>query len=194
MRGSRRPRRTRDVYSFERADWRAPPNILIDTSVVVGAILPNEAHHVACAQLLTRLAGSASVLVRTPLLEPELCEALYRIALAERWGKQKARSMRNDGRARQRANRLLEQGLSAWRGILGSLKHAVITFDDDLDRLQGLIGLGVGSYDACHIGAGIASGVVDIATVDHGFALVPEETVRLHVPSELTGSMRRRRG
>jgi hypothetical protein len=63
------------------------------------------------------------------LLEVELHETLFNVALKERHGKRWA-SARYDGRVRRRAGRLLEAGTGAWSDLLDSLSWSSVDLSD----------------------------------------------------------------
>lgn len=109
-----RPPLSRGILSFEAEDWAPPPTLLLDTTIVVEALLPSQPHHAACVAFFDRIAGSETTLIFNRLLETELCEVLFNIALKEQHGK-RWKTARYDGRARRRAGRLLDGGLRSWR-------------------------------------------------------------------------------
>lgn len=59
---------------------------MLDTSVAVEALLPSEPGHAACVQFLRDLAASPCLVVFNRLLEVELYETLFNVALKERHG------------------------------------------------------------------------------------------------------------
>lgn len=90
---------------------------MLDTSFVVDALMSGQRHHEACADTLLALSDADTVLAFSSLLELELIEACYQVALRERWGKQ-WKQRRPDGRARARAARLADSATSAWAEIV----------------------------------------------------------------------------
>ncbi|HXA54700.1 MAG TPA: hypothetical protein VNV37_07480 [Solirubrobacteraceae bacterium] len=116
---------------------------MLDTSVVVEALLPSEPGHVACVAFLRRLTASGCLVVFNRLLQVELHETLFNVALKERHGKRWA-SARYDGRVRRRAGRLLEAGAGAWSELLDSLAWSSIDLSEVVEDVPKLMR----SYDA----------------------------------------------
>lgn len=188
-----RPPADRGVFSFQASEWRVPQALLLDTSVVVDALLPSEPSHAACVALLGKLAASECLVVFNRLLEIELHETLFNLALKERHGKQWA-SARYDGRVRRRAGRLLQAGTSAWTQMLDSLSSLTIELGEVVEDVPTLMrDYGLRSYDAVHAATLIAAGLHDMATLDHGFAALPRTTLRLHTTDARQATMRRHR-
>jgi predicted nucleic acid-binding protein len=189
-----RPPLPRGIVSFEHEDWAPPEALLLDTSVVVEALLPSEANHRACAGLFRRIADSKCTVIFNELLETELCEALFRLALKERHGRN-WRAARYDGRVRRRAGRLLEAGMAGWQELLGplpSVRFGLGEVNSDVSELMRRHGLG--SYDAVHAASLFRAGIGDIATLDHGFTMLPQSLVSIHTTSARVPTMRRWRG
>lgn len=189
-----RPPSPRGVFSFESDTWHAPRSILVDTSVVVDALVPSAPSHPACAKLFEDLAAADATVVYNDLLKTELCEVLFRLALAERWGTRRGERARYDGRARRRAGRLLEAGLAAWSGILDAVDSFAVdhaTVSGEVPKLMRSYGLG--SYDAIHVATAGHMGVDDVATLDLGFASVPPSVLIVHTTRARASAMRQRR-
>lgn len=109
-----RPPLPRGIESFEPEGWQPPEALLLDTTIVVEALLPSQPHHAGCLAFFNKIGASSSTLIFNRLLETELSEVLFNIALKERHGKG-WRTARYDGRARRRAGRLPVKGT---RGLL----------------------------------------------------------------------------
>lgn len=153
---------------------------MVDTSFVVEALLPTQRHHQAAQAYLDRLAGAGTIVVFNELLEIELAEVAYQIALKERHPK-KWKRYRHDGRARRRANRLLTDVLSAWAQVLTAFDHARFDLSDVGTQVPGLMTAhGLASYDAVHAATAVVAGVSAIVTTDAGFASLPRR-VELYV-------------
>jgi len=188
-----RPPLPRSVLSFESPDWVAPEALLLDTSVVVEALLPSQPGHLPCVAFFERLAGSDCTVVFNELLETELCEVLFNIALKERHGKN-WRKARYDGRVRRRAGRLLDAGLGAWNDLLNSLPWLSISLEEARPEAPGLMRRhGFQSYDAIHAATLFVANLRDFATLDHGFTAIPQSRLTIHTPSALVPTMRKRR-
>jgi predicted nucleic acid-binding protein len=85
------------------------------------------------------------------LVDLELIETGYKIALKERW-KKKWKSRRPDGRVRRRAARIAESAAETWSAFAGAINARRINVGDvmgDVPRLMGRYGLG--SYDVVHV-------------------------------------------
>lgn len=141
----------------------------------------------------TASAGAESVAVFNELLETELREVLFNIALKERHGNRWARA-RYDGRVRRRAGRLLVEGMEAFDQLLDSLSWSLVELANAGAEAQELmIDHGFRSYDAIHAATMTVAGVTDIATLDHGFTALPQSKAHVHTVASLVPSMRRRR-
>lgn len=184
----------RGIFSFEDPTWSASPLLLVDTSVVVDALVPTAPSHAACARLFESLGDQGAKIVYNELLQTELCETLFRLALIERWGSSRWRAARYDGRARRRAGRLLEAGLQGWSELLDSVDSLAIDHSTVADQVPGLMRRhGLGSYDAVHAATAAIASVTDIATLDHAFAALPSAAMTIHTTGSRVASMRRRR-
>lgn len=163
---------------------------MLDTSFVVEALLPAQPHHVAARSYLSRLAEAGTIVVFNALLETELAEVAYQLALKERHPRNWKR-FRHDGRARRRANRLLNDVLSSWAEVLTAFDHARFDLDDVIGRVPGLMAAhGLASYDAVHAATALEAGVTAIVTTDAGFASLPKRIV-LYVDASRVTACRR---
>ena len=84
MRPRGRPPLSRAVHSFEDPDVPLPARVVLDTSFVVEALIGSQPLHRACQDFLVRLAGAGTELVYSRLLEGELHETAFLLALKER--------------------------------------------------------------------------------------------------------------
>jgi hypothetical protein len=75
----------RNVFSFE-GRLLAPPELVIDTSFVVDALITTQPRHDACRAFLDAIRDSGSVVYFNMLLVAELWEAAYAIKLRRRHG------------------------------------------------------------------------------------------------------------
>jgi predicted nucleic acid-binding protein len=166
---------------------------LLDTSVIVDGLLPSQPGHAACVAFLRDLAASETLVVFNRLLEVELYETLFNLALKERHGKRWA-SARYDGRVRRRAGRLLADGTRAWSELLDSWSWSVIELSEVSESVPELMrAYGFRSYDAVHAASLPASGLTHMATLDHGFAALPPSMVTVHTTAACAVTIRRRR-
>jgi predicted nucleic acid-binding protein len=84
-------------------------------------------------------------------------------------------SARYDGRVRRRAGRLLETGACAWADLLSSLSWSSIDLGEVVEDVPELMrSYGFRSYDAVHAASLGAADLSDMATLDHGFAALPQ--------------------
>jgi hypothetical protein len=98
-----RPPATRQVFSFEAEETPLPAEVLLDTSYVVEALIVSQPLHTAAVNFLVRLATEDVRIRFSSLLELELAETAFQIALKENHPKDWKR-FRHDGRARRRAS------------------------------------------------------------------------------------------
>ena len=189
-----RPPLPRGIVSFESETWVPPAALLLDTTIVVEALLPSQPHHAACVALFERAGASGSTLIFNRLLETELCEVLFNIALREQHGK-RWKTARYDGRARRRAGRLLVAGLAAWEEMLDTVASSRLELSEVAAEVPGLMRAhGLRSYDAVHAASLVLAEIGDIATLDHGFAMLPQSRATVHTTSARVPTMRRWRG
>jgi predicted nucleic acid-binding protein len=80
-----------------------PPELVLETSFVVDALIPSQARHPECRTFLGSIADAESRVFFNHLLMPELWEAAYKIALKERHPKKRAAEVRHDRRTLRRA-------------------------------------------------------------------------------------------
>lgn len=194
MTGRGRPALPRGVLAFDVPAWRPPQTVVLDTSVVVEALLPNQPEHNACLAALRQLADSRSTVLYNRLLEIELWEATFNLALRERHPRKNLRQIRYDNRIRPRAARLLGQAHKAWGQTLATLASSVIEVGEVADDVPALMqDYGLQSYDAVHAATLLATGVTDLLTRDAGFAALPPELATLHTThARLVGTRARR--
>lgn len=90
---------------------------MLDTSYVVEALLSGQTHHDACAEALQHVVELSSRITYSSLLELELIEAGYQVALRDQYGKGWKKA-RDDGRVRRRASRIAEEAFAAWSELV----------------------------------------------------------------------------
>lgn len=132
-------------------------------------------------------------MVTSELLEVELVEAAFAIALKERWGKQ-WRQRRVDGRVRRRGRRLLGEVMSRFELLLSSVSHTSVP----VGRIAGaaatlMAEYGLASYDAVHAASAIAAGAGVIVTTDTGFARLPSSLLAMYTDRSRIASSRAKR-
>jgi predicted nucleic acid-binding protein len=184
------------VLAFDAPDWQPPDAVVIDTNVVAEALLPNEPEHRPCLALLERLADRGTTVVFNRLLEIELWEAVFNLALRERHPRKNLRHVRYDNRVRPRAARLLRQAHKAWEeDLVDPLGWTRIEVHEVAERVPILMQeYGLQSYDAVHAATLLMNNLTDLVTRDGGFAVLPPAIATLHTTqARLAGTRARRR-
>jgi predicted nucleic acid-binding protein len=183
------------VFAFDASDWHPPDAVVLDTNVVAEALLPNQPEHAACAAVLQRLADDRTTVVFSRMLEVELWEAVFNLALRERHPRRNLRHVRFDNRVRPRAARLLAEAQRAWEKLPNTLAWTCIEIDAVTSAVPDLMReYGLQSYDAVHAATLIASGLNDFITRDGGFAALPPAVATLHTTgARVSGTRARRR-
>ena len=188
-----RPPLPRSVWSIEDLSAEVPRQIVLDTSFVVETLIVSQPLHEPCLAFLLRLVEADTGIVFSHLLEIELYEATFQLALKERHPKDWKR-FRHDGRARRRANRLLVDVSSAWRTVLEHFDYQRIELAEVGQLAPNLMTrYGLASYDAIHVATAIQSGARAVVTLDAGFASVPANELSLYVDRSRVATCRRRR-
>lgn len=190
-----RPPLPRGVLAFDAPEWEPPETVVLDTNVVAEALLPKEPEHFPCLAVLERLATSGTTVVFSGLLEIELWEVVFNLALRERHPRKNLRHVRYDNRVRPRAGRLLQRARKAWqedlRSPLAWSRIEMHEIAEDVPKLMQEYGLQ--SYDAVHAATLLASEVTDFVTRDGGFAVLPPAVATLHTTQARLASTRARR-
>lgn len=190
-----RPPLPRGVFAFDAPGWEPPTAVVLDTSVVVGALIAKQPDHEACLAVLKCFADSATTVVFSRHLEIELWEVVFNLALRERHPRKDLRRVRYDNRVRPRAARLLGQARQAWEHDLrDSLSWTRIEIHEIAEEVPGLIQqYGLQSYDAVHAATLLDSGITDFVTRDGGFAALPPAVATLHTRQARVANTRARR-
>jgi predicted nucleic acid-binding protein len=171
-----RPPASRSVFSFEDANTVLPGELLLDTSFVVEALITSQPLHCVCVPVLVRLAEEEVRIRFSAMLELELAEVAFQLALKENHPRDWKR-YRHDGRARPRGTRLMRGVRDAWETVLGYLDFERVEIDDVLPSVPGLMSAhGLASYDAVHAATALRGTPVGIVTTDVGFASLPIAT------------------
>jgi predicted nucleic acid-binding protein len=194
-RGAGRPRLPRGVIDLGADAWTPPDAVVLDTSAVVEFLLPSQRAHEHWRLFFTACAEHGTSLIFNRLVETELYDALFNIALRERWGKGAAHGpKRYDGRTRARASRLLSVYREEWKDLLETSDTVVIEVGEVADQVPDLMRqCGMRSHDAVHAATAILTETALIATTDSGFATLPEGILRIVTDPHRVGLMRRRR-
>lgn len=186
---------SRGVVNFEDHKVQPPAEVVLDTCFVVAALNASEPTHAAAVSYLSRLVSAQSLLVFNRLLEVELAEVAFKLAVKERHGSKNFPSKRGDGRIRRRAGRLMRDLLGSWHEIIGLNPSLCIELEEvSSDVPMALEKWGLASYDAVHALTAIYAGSPQLVTVDAGFGWVPENLLRVYVDSSRVAACRKRRG
>jgi predicted nucleic acid-binding protein len=191
-----RPRLVRGVQSLEAPLLFLPAEVVLDSSFVVESLVGTQPRHAVCREFLQRLLDNGTTLYFNRLLEVELAETAFRLALEERFPNRRIRDqMRRDGRARRRAGRLMEQARSAWDDVLAAFAYVCIELHEVARSAPGLMQVyGLTSYDAVHVATALRVGVRDLVTLDVGFANVPNGVLTIYTTAHRVPACRERRG
>lgn len=182
------------MLAFDDPSWSPPEAVLLDTNVAAEALLPNEPEHGACAALMRRLADAGTTVVFNRLLEVELWEVAFNLALRERHPRKDLRHVRYDNRIRPRAARLLQEAETAWQRLLDTLDWSCVEMQHVTAAAPELIReYGLQSYDAIHASTLITSGLTNLVTRDLGFAALPPAVATLHTTGARVRQARSRR-
>lgn len=185
----------RNVYSFEQPGLLVPAEVYLDTSFVVNLLVRTEAHHQGCQAFMLQLVDAESVVCFSRILELELAEAAFKIAVIEQHGKKAWPSKRNDGRVRRRAGRLTDQLFGSWNDLLRTVPYLAVDLAEVAANVPDLMRrYGLASMDAAHVATAEYVGVDGLVTTDAGFAAIPATRLRLYVDDTRVRSCRRRRG
>ena len=156
---------------------------------MVEALLSGQTHHRACAEALEHVVELSSRVSYSSLLELELVEAGYQVALRDQYGK-RWKQARSDGRARRRASRIAEEALAAWSELadLGFDRVEASRVADAVPELMYRYALG--SYDAVHAATAFAVGADGMLALDIAFAGIPESRLTIHTVAGKASRMR----
>ena len=188
----RRPA-TRGVYAIEDPTLMLPEVLALDTSFVVEALIETQPLHSICAGFVERMVEAGPTVVTSELLDVELAEAAFAIALKERWGRQ-WRKRRVDGRVRRRGRRLLAEVMSRYELMVSSVTHLPVPLGRIADSAATLMtDYGLASYDAVHAASAIAADAEAIVTTDTGFARLPSSLLAMYTDRSRLASSRAKR-
>jgi predicted nucleic acid-binding protein len=184
----------RGVFAIEEPELLLSDPIALDTSFVVEALIATQPLHRVCSDFLARIGDSGVSVVTSELLRVELAEATFAIALKERWGSQ-WRHHRTDGRSRPRAGRLLNDTISRYDELFGTVNHVLIRLGAVArPSITLMTDHGIASYDAVHGASAIAAGAETIVTLDTGFGLLPPSMLAIYTDRSRVASCRSKRG
>jgi predicted nucleic acid-binding protein len=187
-----RPPAARGVYSFK--DVLVPPaEIVLDTSFVVDALITTQPRHEVCLRFLIESRRAQTTVFFNRLLEAELWEAAYAVALRKLHPRRRIAEIRLDGRARRRAKRLRAQVEEEWNAALDALDWNAVEVGEVRSWLPDLMAYGLSSYDAVHAATAAYVDVRPFVTLDYHFSFVPQGWLELYVPTNRLRPCRDRR-
>ena len=172
-----------------------PQEVTLDTSFVVEALSATESLHQPCLAYMQRLAASETTVYFNRLLELELTEVAFKLAVIERHGRKGWPAKRGDGRVRRRAGRLTADLLDAWTDLLSTVPHLCVELHEVADAVPAAMrNWGLASYDAVHAATAQFVQADGLVTTDAGFGSVPTNQLRIYTDNSRVRSCRRRRG
>jgi predicted nucleic acid-binding protein len=172
-----------------------PNEVVLDTSFVVNVLVKSEPLHAVSRDFMLDLVVNQSRIYYNRLLELELAEIAFKIAVVEQHGRKEWPRLRADGRVRRRAGRLSKDLLDAWADLLSTVPHLRVELDEVADDvLKHMTQFGLASYDAAHAATAAYTEADGLVTNDAGFGRVAESTLALYVDSSRVRSCRRHRG
>jgi predicted nucleic acid-binding protein len=181
------------VFSFESADTPLPEELLLDTSFVVEALIESQPLHAGAVDFLIRLEEEGVRIRYCALLELELAETAFQLALKERHPRDWKR-FRHDGRARRRASRLMSDVEDAWGDVLIFIEHERVAIEEVSEVAPLLMrDYGLASYDAVHAAAALRETSVGIVTTDVGFSALPASAMPIYTDSSRVARCRQLR-
>jgi len=128
-------------------DLRPPLTMTLDTSFVVACLNSAEPTHNESLAFLRAMQANGTTMVYNRLLEVELVEAAFKLAIKERFGKF-VPAKRRDGRVRSRAARLTDDLLAAWRDVRTSVPSLCVELHEVADEVpRAMRDWGLASYD-----------------------------------------------
>jgi predicted nucleic acid-binding protein len=174
----RRPA-TRNVLSFE-GTLLPPREAVLETSFVFEALVRTQPKHPECRTFLEAMASAGTRVVFNRFLHAELWEAGFKTALKEKHGRRFAQK-RHDGRTLRRAKSLREEIEVAWAAAVSAFDYVVVELEEVEPWLPTVMGFGLQSYDAIHVGTALFANVNAMVTKDCHFSLVPPAQLELWV-------------
>ncbi|WP_123733846.1 PIN domain-containing protein [Rathayibacter sp. PhB152] len=190
-----RPALPRNVYSYEDPALVLPAEVALDTSFVVNVLVTTEPLHAASLGFMLDLVENNSTVFYNRLLELELAEIAFKIAVKEQHGAKAWPRLRADGRVRRRAGRLCKELFDAWGDLLTTVPHLRVELDEVADLvLTTMTAYGLASYDAAHAATAAYVGANGLVANDAGFGQVDAAELALYVDASRVRSCRRRRG
>jgi predicted nucleic acid-binding protein len=160
-----------------------PGEVVLDTSFVVDALVPSQVRHEECQRFLAALVDANATVVYNRLLEAELWEAAYGIALQELHPGKPRKTARRDGRSRRRAKRLRGEVATAWTDVLDNLNSIPIEVGEVAGLVPTQMEYGLKSYDAVHVATAIYAATRAFVASDYEFSFVPRRDLDLYIVS-----------
>lgn len=190
-----RPALPRNVFSYENPALALPSEVVLDTSFVVNALITTEPLHAASRAFMLALVGNDTTIYYNRLLELELAEIAFKVAVREQHGAGSWPHLRTDGRVRRRAGRLTKALIDSWDDLLATVPHLRVELEEVGDLVvDTMTTTGLASYDAAHAATAAFVEADGLVTNDAGFGHVDEAALTLYVDASRVRSCRRRRG
>ena len=165
-----------NVFAFDDSSCPTLGSVLLDTSFVFEALSTNQPRHEASSAFLSQLAADNVKIAFSSILELELAESAYKVAIKERFPNKRRVAMRRDGRALRRATRLCDDLLGNWSQILDFFEWRCVELDSVKPDYLAYMKLGIQSYDAAHLATASGLKLDAVITLDTGFGLAPKVT------------------
>lgn len=166
----------RGVFTATNHPDVAPRRVLIDTTLVVEAMIADQPGQMEAAAILDNLAASGAEIVFNRLMEIEMLQAASYVAGRHAPGNRRA-GLR-DGRVRRRSRRMAIDLRSTWHDFLDRVTWQRIELEVVTDAVhEVMFGTGLSSYDAVHAATAIAADCDAIATLDSDFGRLPAAQV-----------------
>ena len=141
------------------------------------------------------LVGNDTTIYYNRLLEIELAEIAFKIAVKEQHGAGAWPRLRTDGRVRRRAGRLTRELLHSWEELLTTVPHLRVELEEIADLVvKNMTSYGIASYDAAHAATAAYVAADGLVTNDAGFGHVDADELALYVDALRVRSCRRHRG
>ena len=168
--------------------------VVVDTSFVVHALVPSQRLHAQSQAFLTQLSEGDATVFFNRLLEVELAEVAFKLAVKEQHGSRAWPSMRFDGRVRRRAARLMREAFDAWAEVLDAVNWGRIELDEVGDAFPDLMrDFGLSSNDAVHAATVEYTGAEAIVTIDNDFGAIPADRLTILTSHSLVAQCQDRR-
>lgn len=160
---------------------------------MVEALIESQPLHAVCKGFMQEIVDAGVSVVRSNLLEVELAEAVFAIALKERWGA-RWRRHRTDGPLDVACAGYSPRRPSATTPSWPRFRTARVPVGQvAADAVILMADYGLASYEAVHAASAVAVGAEAIITTDTGFALLPSKLLAIYTDRSRVAACRRNR-